>query len=322
MHLYNTIRRSLSYRLFIQHKHALSCQLSIQYVTQHVKYSYTVVSSTYLCHALPVIRSYMLCSPSCHIMHHIPLHNIFTCMLPIISTVHTVHSQSSKPCSTPFPWETMQSVRSVVSTTRATSLCHVNSTFTSLPVMPNYAVHSLSRQTVRYIPGFASYAHYAVPIVPAIRSVHSLPCKAAIYVPGYSDYTVNTLSIVHQYVQYASYNPPMLHDVQCTPYRSVCSYNPPMLHYVQCTPYRSVCSYNPPLLHCVQCTPYRSVCLVRPLCQMYHTLILPPVQYACFASSTVRPLCQVYHTFTLPAVQYTISCHSLTCVHCHSKRSQ
>ena len=263
MHLYNTIMRSLSYHLFIQHKHALSCQLSIQYVTHHVKYSYTVVSSTYLCHALPVILNYMLCSPSCHIMRHTPLHNIFTCMLPIISIVYTVHSQSTKPCGTPFPWETMQSVRSVVSTTRATCLCHVNSTFTSLPVMPNYAVHSLSRQTVRYIPGFASYAHYALPIVPAIRSVHSLPCKAAIYVP-------------------------------C---------NPTMLHYVQCTPYRSVCS-------------------VRPLCQMYHTLILPPMQYACFASSTVRSLCQMYHTFTLPAVQYTDSCHSRTCIHSHSKRSQ
>ena len=249
-HLYNTIRRSLSYHLYIQHKHALSCQLSIQYVTQHVKYSYTVVSSTYLCHALPVIRSYMLCSPSCHIMHHTPLHNIFTCMLPITSTVHTVHSQSTKPCSTSFPWETTQSVRSVVSTTRATSLCHVNSTFTSLPVMPNYAVHSLSRQTVRYIPGFASYAHYALPIVPAIRSVHSLPGKAAIYVPGYSDYAVNTLSIVHPIVQYV---PVILQCYIACSALPIVQYVPVIL---QCytlyrAPYRSVCSYNPTMLHCV-----------------------------------------------------------------------
>ena len=264
MHLYNTIRRSLSYRLFIQHKHALSCQLSRQYVKQHVKYSYTVVSSTYLCHALPVIRSYMLCSPSCHNMHHTPLHNIFTCMLPIISTVHTVHSQSTKPCSTPFPWETMQSVRSVVSTTRATSLCHVNSTFTSLPVMPNYAVHSLSRQTVRYIPGFASYAHYAVPIVPAIRSVHSLPCKAAIYIRP---------RLQRLYGQYTLYRAPV---------RSVCfllssnatlravhslsfSMLPVILQcYTACSalPIVQYASCNPPMLHCVQCTPYRSVCFL------------------------------------------------------------
>lgn len=89
-----TIQSCAHYHIIYSYKYALSCQLSIQYAPQHVKYSYTVVSSTYVCHALPVILNYMLCSPSCHIMHHTPLHYIFTCMLPVISIVRTVHSQS------------------------------------------------------------------------------------------------------------------------------------------------------------------------------------------------------------------------------------